>query len=332
MKRFLVLIVLAMLVFWAVRSTHRRAVRHVPPPTRWNRPYDGEARREFASEAHRQAQQAIAEARHAIDEARHEVRQAWHQARDEMRQAYHEASDEVRQAYHEVLVAEGGQPPVPPPPPHLPPLAPEREEADGIPVPIVPGTRVTEAEARPPVPPHPVVTIRHGPAPKTLKAVAPTPPAPPAQQTRTVEGLISATEERAKAEARRVFRRKVVQWLDPEVPGAWTPPSRLLDAMVMETRTRPVVKDYGTLYVAELKVDLSPKRRTALVEAYNRELVRHRLATLGGLLAFVLICLAVISGYIRADEATKGYYTNRLRMLAAAGVGAGGAIIYNMVV
>jgi hypothetical protein len=60
-----------------------------------------------------------------------------------------------------------------------------------------------------------------------------------------------------------------------------------------------------------------------LVEAYDRELVRHRLATLGGTLAFVLICLAAISGYIRADEATKGYYTNRLRMLAAAGVGAG---------
>jgi hypothetical protein len=190
---------------------------------------------------------------------------------------------------------------------------------------------VTEAEARPPVPPRPVVTIRHGRAPKTPKAVAPTPPAPPVQQTRTVEGLISATEERAKAEARRVFRREVVQWLDPEVPGAWTPPSRLLDAMVMETRTRLVVKDYGT-YVAELKVDLSPQRRTALVEAYNRELVQHRLATLGGLLAFVLICLAVISGYIRADEATKGYYTNRLRMLAAAGVGAGGAILYNIVV
>jgi hypothetical protein len=130
-----------------------------------------------------------------------------------MRQAYHEASDEVRQAYHEVLVAEGGQPPVPPTPPLSPALAPEREEADGIPVPIVPGTRVTEAEARPPVPPRPVVTIRHGRAPKAPKAVAPTPPPPPAQQTRTVEGLISATEERAKAEGLKPRARIVAQVL-----------------------------------------------------------------------------------------------------------------------
>jgi len=47
-------------------------------------------------------------------------------------------------------------------------------------------------------------------------------------------------------------------------------------------------------------------------------------------LGFVLICLAAISGYIRTDEATKGYYTNRLRMLTAAGVGAAGVLIYQV--
>jgi hypothetical protein len=40
--------------------------------------------------------------------------------------------------------------------------------------------------------------------------------------------------------------------------------------------------------------------------------------------------LGALSSYIRADEATRGYYTNRLRMLAAAGVGAAGVIIYQM--
>ncbi len=67
------------------------------------------------------------------------------------------------------------------------------------------------------------------------------------------------------------------------------------------------------------------------MDAYNRDLVRHRLVTLGGSLGFVLICLAAVSGYIRADEATKGYYTNRLRLLAAAGVGAAGVIVFKMV-
>jgi hypothetical protein len=102
--------------------------------------------------------------------------------------------------------------------------------------------------------------------------------------------------------------------------------------MVLETRIGQHVKDYGTLYVAELTVDSSPRRRASLVAAYNREIVGRRMVTLGGTLAFVLIFLAAVSGYIRADEATKGYYTNRLRMLAAAGVGAAGMIIYHMIV
>jgi hypothetical protein len=333
MKRFLVLIVLVILAFWVVRSTRPRPVWHAPQPAHRPHPREGASARELAAEARQQAQQALAEARHSIAEARQEIRQAWHEARDEMHQAWQEASDEMRQAYHEVLAADGGQTPLPPPPPPPAP-PPAREQADGLPVPIVPGTRVTEAEARPPAPPsppRPVVAIsqHQPPRAKVVRPAAPTP-----TPARTIVGLISAKEGTAKDEARKALRREVVQWLDPEVPGSWTPPARIVDSMILETRIRPVVKDYGepvTLYVAELKADFSPQRRFALIEAYNGELVRHRLATLGGLLAFILICLGVISGYIRADEATKGYYTNRLRMLAAAGVGAAGTIIYHLV-
>ena len=101
--------------------------------------------------------------------------------------------------------------------------------------------------------------------------------------------------------------------------------------MILETRVRPIVKDYGTVYEAELRVDVSPERKARLVAVYQRQLVHQRLVLLGGTLAFFLTCLAAVSGYIRADEATKGYYTNRLRLLAAAGVGASGVLIYQMV-
>ena len=62
-------------------------------------------------------------------------------------------------------------------------------------------------------------------------------------------------------------------------------------------------------------------------EAYRHQEVVKRLLVLGAVLAFVLVCLAAVSGYIRADEATKGYYTTRLRLAAAAGVGAAGVIV-----
>ncbi len=124
----------------------------------------------------------------------------------------------------------------------------------------------------------------------------------------------------------------MVSWLDPEVPRSWTPPARVLDALIIDKpHVKSIQKDYGEVFEATLSVDTSPQRRMALIEVYNRQLVEQRLANLGATLAFILICLAAVSGYIRADEATKGYYTNRLRMLTAAGVGASGVLLYHMV-
>jgi len=307
MKRFLVFFVLMLLVVWAVRSHHPRPPRHAPPAREYW--YEPRHPREVGL-----GHELASEAREALDEVRH----AYREARDEVRHAWREVSDEAREAYREALAKDHGRR-LPPPPPPPPAMVPAREEADGLPVPIVPGTRVTEAEALPPLPARHVVPVRHARALQADTTLA------------TIEGQISATEERARADAGLALRQKVVEWLGPDVPASWTPPVSMIQALVVETRTRPVAKDYGTLYIASLKVDFSPEGREEMVEAYNRQLIGRRLATLGGVLAFVLICLASISGYIRADEATRGYYTNRLRMLAAAGVGAAGAIVYRMV-
>jgi hypothetical protein len=149
----------------------------------------------------------------------------------------------------------------------------------------------------------------------------------------TISSDRSASEERAVAEARQKLRAGVAKWLLPDVPNNWTPPERLVEALVLATDIEPIGKEYGEngfVYEANLSVDFSPTKRAAFVELYTREVVKERVVTLGGGLAFALICLGVLSSYIRADEATRGYYTNRLRMLAAAGVGAAGVIIYNM--
>jgi hypothetical protein len=285
------------------------------PPVNWTgvrHRHDGDAGNRFTAETRQALNNARDEVRQALDEARVEIRQAFDEARDEVRQAFNGSDDSWSRP----------QPPL--------------EEADGLPVPIVPGTRVTVAQTKPPAPPVPPAP----PAPRTRRAApaapavpAPkvaTPVAPPQTETRIIQGQISATEERAKADARNALRYEIADWLDSEISGPWTPPSRLVDAMILETRINPVVKDYGTLYVAELKAEFSPRRRQAFVQVHHREQVRQRLVALGGILGFALICLAAISGYIRTDEATKGYYTNRLRMLTAAGVGAAGVIIYQM--
>ena len=58
-----------------------------------------------------------------------------------MRQAFSEVRDEFHQAFNGDDNLWSG--PVPPP---------ELEEADGLPVPIVPGSRVTVAQTKPPAP------------------------------------------------------------------------------------------------------------------------------------------------------------------------------------
>ncbi len=107
------------------------------------------------------------------------------------------------------------------------------------------------------------------------------------------------------------------------MPPGWHAPDPLLDRMIREVNVAPIVRDYGTVYEATLKAQLSPRDRDDVIRAYRQQEVRKRMVFLGVILALVLIALAVISGYIKADEATKGYYTARLRAVAVAVVGAG---------
>jgi hypothetical protein len=188
----------------------------------------------------------------------------------------------------------------------------------------------------PPLPPVPPASPGFPGLLKQKRAVKPstTPtPEPESDSTRVVAGLVSATEERARNEARKELDNQVREWLELEgVPASWKPSTAQVDAMIVRSKVEPVVKDYGTLYMAKLTVDVSPGRRASFVHAYQQQLVHRRMVLLGGGLVLSLICLAALSGYIRADEATKGYYTNRLRLLAAAGVGAAGMAIYRVFV
>jgi hypothetical protein len=338
MKRVLLLILLVMLVAWFVSVREEVPIRRQPE----TQPVDVTSRsisrshreaQRAAIEAHRQAQeaarQAREEARHAIAQAHHDVRAALDEAAQDVRRSLQEVGDELRETVEDIpvpIVSGTRVDQAVPNPPALPQL-PARPLAEA---PVAP-----PALPAPPAPPgFPGLVKKHGPAKVHRVPQPPPPPAasPQPRETRDVTGLVSATEQRAREEARKELDRQVTDWLESQgVPRSWRPSSGQVDGMIVESKMEPVVKDYGTLYVAHLRVDVSPERRTGFVQAYQRQLVHRRLVLLGGGLAFLLTCLGALSGYIRADEATKGYYTNRLRLLAAAGVGAVGATIYHMI-
>ncbi len=179
---------------------------------------------------------------------------------------------------------------------------------------------------RPPLPP-PLPTP---PAPPTIPAVATD--APPADEAvRNVQSALMANEDRALASLREQIEVAVSDWLaDAGIPRTWKAPRSLIDPMI---QGRPEVflaaqRDYGDLYQAEVPVAFRRDQKARFVETFRQEVATRRLGQLGGVLTFILACLAILAGYIRTDEATRGYYTTRLRLLAAAGLGAAGVVLY----
>ncbi|MDE2509012.1 MAG: hypothetical protein KGM43_17540 [Planctomycetota bacterium] len=145
---------------------------------------------------------------------------------------------------------------------------------------------------------------------------------------REVVGLRSADEGRALASLRVEVQKVIAKWLEPDVPNGWTPSDELVETTFVAGTVRPIERDYATVYEAAEILDLSPQNRAGFVREYNRELVQRRILIMGGSLAFSLICLGTIAGYIRADEATRGYYTNRLRFAAFGSVAAAATGLY----
>lgn len=156
-------------------------------------------------------------------------------------------------------------------------------------------------------------------------------PPPTTRGTAYVVGDFKTTPERAREDAEERLRQTINAWLTPDVPTRWEPSTSLVHKVILgDPVYRSLNRDYldEPVQQAALKVDLSSKSRAKFVKAYQREQGTKRLAGLGAGLVFVLACLGITSAYIRTDEATKGYYTRRLRLVAAAALGAAGAALW----
>jgi len=166
----------------------------------------------------------------------------------------------------------------------------------------------------------------------------PKPPRPPRPVhvvevvPRTIASDLCATNPRAEADAHRQLTAAVTEWLaDSGVDRTWTPPKKLIDRMILGAPTfEPVQVKELSVVRATVTADFSDHRKREFLDVYRRHTGGRRLAVLGGGLAVVLAGLAAVSGFIRADEATKGYYTTRLRLAATVGVGVAGVVAYRI--
>ena len=299
-KRPLLFVLLVMMLAWFATTRYDR-VRppHFNPLTVQLRAAD-----RAHSDVLRADQECGPSAHRAIAETRGELRESLAEVNQELHFALREAAEEVRVA------------------------------VDGIPVPILPGTRVVEALPQPPAPPAlrecPLVDVPVQPRSRPVHRRIPLrfsraarasagyrrwlQPRPdsnrrfPSAQKRLclLTGLISATEERAKEEAQAAregsYRLARAVWRAPVL--------ETLDA----ANRRHDHRDHCGAGRQGLRHSLRGQAPPGCVsraadlftQSYKRQLVHRRMVLLGGTLGFVLICLGTISGYIRADEVTKG--------------------------
>lgn len=148
-----------------------------------------------------------------------------------------------------------------------------------------------------------------------------------------VESDLMATPERARADADVKLERALADQLSlAGIPRDWEAPRPLVDAVLKLREQQEIPKDYAVMHRETLQVDFSPAMIARFQKAYEDELAGRRLVMLGEILLFVLAILAALAGYIHADEATKGYYTNHLRLATAAGIGAASVVAYRFLV
>jgi hypothetical protein len=124
--------------------------------------------------------------------------------------------------------------------------------------------------------------------------------------------------------------RHYLAHLDP--PVQWRPDGKWIDENLVKTRTAPkqVASDDPLLdkaFERTLQIEVGPKQYREIVEYDRQECMEQRQLLLARILAGVVALLVAAVGYLRLDEATKGYYTLWLRLAALGLVGAVGAAL-----
>ncbi len=159
----------------------------------------------------------------------------------------------------------------------------------------------------------------------------------PARHTSLVQSELWATREEATGDVMdraAAAAREFIGQADSRAIASWDVPAWLLHDHVL--REPPYVEEvdwtYGPMYRAYVLLDFSPEKRELLLGHWRESLTSRRLGQVGAGLGFAVLCLATLLGYLRLDDATKGYYTGWLRTGVVAVVGGSAAAIYHWLV
>jgi hypothetical protein len=145
--------------------------------------------------------------------------------------------------------------------------------------------------------------------------------------SRWTNSFFGANAENAKQLAIEDGQRELAAWLRKE-NVKWSPSTDYVEQHITDRKVDPNSTEVGGTPMTEVKLQIVVTS-SDYQEILNsdRQIRRDdRQVFLARILATIVTVCAAISGYFRLDEATKGYYTNLLRLGSLAvvsGVGAG---------
>jgi hypothetical protein len=139
------------------------------------------------------------------------------------------------------------------------------------------------------------------------------------------------TDDRAKERVQEKAWEKVCSYLaNQDPPVHWRPDVRWVNDNLVKGRSpakQVEMDDLGKAYERQVQVEVDEKKYEKMIEQDRQELMRQRQLMLARILAGVVALLVAVVGYLRLDEATKGYYTLWLRLGALTLVGGVGAAL-----
>jgi hypothetical protein len=109
-------------------------------------------------------------------------------------------------------------------------------------------------------------------------------------------------------------------WIAKNLPIGWSPSPEYLRAKGMIRFDEPTTREFkksGEMQVVHATLLITRPQLDEMWDHARQEVRQHRQAVLFRVLAGLVALLLVFGGYLRLEEATRGYYTSLLRITAA---------------
>jgi len=133
-----------------------------------------------------------------------------------------------------------------------------------------------------------------------------------------IVGDYRTTQEEARQAALILAQKTLGEHLEKQSPPVnYVPPMSYISSRLVKEQpiqTREFDKPVGRMYRAELEVRLTPEIRADLARHDRQFQSEQRMGWLFKMLGIAVVLLAAITGFLRLDDMTQGYYTGWLRL------------------